>query len=172
MLNSSGLCVMTDILKENFSNSNISKMSIPRRGIDVQITNLIFFLSKNTYLSNNSGFIEFIWYLVWIRLYASYEKWIRLQKLWNKKVVRIRNSKYLQFRTWFSVSMRALREFWNCAVTVSGCLRVFTVDWLDKFWPAVSVFTVCKFFNPFFGLSRGRNDLFFLWRHNNTLVIR
>lgn len=72
--------------------------------------------------------------------------------------------------TWFSVSMRAVNEFWNCAVTVSGCFRVFTVDWFDKFCPAVSVLTVCKFFNPFFGRSRGRNDLFFLFQLSGKMV--
>lgn len=60
------------------------------------------------------------------------------------------------------MSIRALSEFWNCAVTVSGCLRVFTVDGLHRFWPAVSVLTVCRFFRPFFGRVPGRNDLFFL----------
>lgn len=59
--------------------------------------------------------------------------------------------------------MRAISEFWNCAVTVSGCFLVFTEVWLlMRFWPAVSVFTDWRFFKPFFGLSRGRNDLFFL----------
>ncbi len=60
-----------------------------------------------------------------------------------------------------SVSMSAINEFWNCAVTVSGCFLVLTAVWLFKFWPAVNL-TDCKFFRPFFGRSRGRNDLFFL----------
>lgn len=64
--------------------------------------------------------------------------------------------------TWFNVSISALSEFWNCAVTVSGCLRVLIVVEFTRFWPADRVLTVCKFFNPFFGRSRGRNDLFFL----------
>lgn len=65
--------------------------------------------------------------------------------------------------TWFKVSIKAISEFWNCAVTVSGCFLVFTDVWLlIRFWPAVSVFTDWRFFSPFFGRSRGRNDLFFL----------
>lgn len=73
--------------------------------------------------------------------------------------------------TWLSVSIKAISEFWNCAVTVSGCFLVFTDVWLlIRFWPAVRVFTDWRFFRPFFGLSRGLNDLFFLRNDEHRLT--
>lgn len=54
-------------------------------------------------------------------------------------------------------------------MTVSGCFRVLIVVEFNRFWPAVNVFTVWRFFNPFFGLSRGLNDLFFLQMHINVI---
>lgn len=56
-------------------------------------------------------------------------------------------------------------------MTVSGCFRVLIVVELIKFWPAVNVFTVCKFLSPFLGRSRGRKDLFFLENFKTNIKI-
>lgn len=59
---------------------------------------------------------------------------------------------------WFKVSISADNECWNCAATVCGCFRLPAGAAVR---PA-NVFTLWRFFRPFFARSRGLNDLFFL----------
>lgn len=114
-------------------------------------------------------FPSLIWCTEWKMDLPEIKKLKRMKKN-PQQIVAIANgnqsenadSNWLKINTWLRVSINAVNEFWNCAVTVSGCFRVLIVVEFNKFCPALNVFTVCKFFKPFLGLSRGRNDLFFL----------
>jgi hypothetical protein len=68
---------------------------------------------------------------------------------------------------WLSVSMRLCNDCWNWAETVRGCFLAFPSCWLPQLYiwvrPA-NVFTLCKFFKPFFPRSLGLKDLFFLYK--------
>lgn len=66
---------------------------------------------------------------------------------------------------WFRVSIKQWRLCWNCAITVIGCFLAFPIcPWACVLIPVLpaKVFTVCRFLSPFFPLSLGLKDLFFL----------